>query len=234
MFFNSSLVRGNTSKAIHHFVAKMPLTITNASESDMDRLMEVQFAAMAQEPYHHVLFPSPNTPSARAQAGTRTLSDWLNDPSEKVLKVVDTDTSEIISFGKWNVYTDERSKAEWDQHMEFDWTTDPTLKEGAETFLREIHGMRHKYATAQPDLPKSWPFIPPQKKDTTTPQQATARTDCCSAQHPRHSSRASASRRSIDDREVGMRPGRRARSTGIPRGYCGRSSHIPQKRIRKD
>ena len=39
----------------------MPLSIQYASESDMERLMEVQFAAMAMEPYHHVLFPGPNS-----------------------------------------------------------------------------------------------------------------------------------------------------------------------------
>ena len=135
--------------------AKMPLLITHASEFDIVRLMEVQFAAMAHEPYHHVLFPGPNTSSARAQAGIRTLADWKRDPSEKVLKVIDTDSGEIVSFGKWNFYTYERPKSEWDQHMEVDWTTDPALKEGAETYLREIHGMRHKYATGQPHLRKS-------------------------------------------------------------------------------
>ena len=134
--------------------ATMPLQITPASESDIDRLMEIQFAAMAQEPYHHVLFPGPNTPTARAQAGARTLQDWRGDPSEKVLKVIDTASGEIISFGKWNVYTSARPRAEWDQHMEVDWTNDPALKEGAETYLREIHGMRHKYATGQPHLRK--------------------------------------------------------------------------------
>lgn len=137
----------------------MPLLITHASESDIDRLMEVQFAAMAQEPYHHVLFPGPNTPSARAQAGARTLQDWRGDPSEKVLKVVDSESGEIVGFGKWNVYTSERARSEWDQHVEVDWTKDPALKEGAETYLREIHGMRHKYATGQPHLRKHRPSL---------------------------------------------------------------------------
>ena len=36
--------------------------------------------------------------------------------------------------------------------MEVDWTEDLVLVEGAETYLREIHGMRHKYATGQPHL----------------------------------------------------------------------------------
>ncbi|KAM0798924.1 hypothetical protein BDR22DRAFT_857166 [Usnea florida] len=130
----------------------MPLLLTHALESDMDQLMEVQFAAMAQEPYHHVLFPGPNTTLARAQAGSRTLNDWRNDPSEQVLKVTDTESGKIVSFGKWNVYTRERPKSEWDQHMEVDWTEDPVLVEGAETYLQEIHGMRHKYATGQPHL----------------------------------------------------------------------------------
>ncbi|KAL6713246.1 hypothetical protein ACLMJK_009367 [Lecanora helva] len=130
----------------------MPLSIEYASESDMERLMEVQFAAMAQEPYHHVLFPGPNTSLARAQAGARTLADWKNDPSEKVLKVIDTETSEIVSFGKWNVYTHERPRSEWDQHMDVNWTDDPVLKSGAETYLEKIHGMRHKYASGQPHL----------------------------------------------------------------------------------
>lgn len=131
----------------------MPLVIKDAWESDMDRMMEVQFAAMAQEPYHHMLFPGPNTSSARTKAGARTLADWRSDPSEKVLKVVDTDREEeLIGFGKWNVYMHERPRSEWDQHMEVDWTTDPTIKDGAETYLREIHGMRHKYASGQPHL----------------------------------------------------------------------------------
>lgn len=139
--------------------AKMPLLLTHALESDMDHLMEVQFAAMAQEPYHHVLFPGPNTTMARARAGSRTLDDWRNDPSEQVLKVVETESGKIVSFGKWNVYTRERPKSEWDQHMEIDWTEDPVLVEGAETYLREIHGMRHKYATGQPHLRNCQPCL---------------------------------------------------------------------------
>ena len=70
----------------------------------MDQLMEIQFAAMAQEPYHHVLFPGPNTTLARAQAGSRTLNDWRNDHSEQVLKVTDTESGKIVSFGKWNIF----------------------------------------------------------------------------------------------------------------------------------
>lgn len=137
----------------------MPLRIAHASESDIDRLMEVQFAAMARDPFHHVLFPGPNTPTARALAGARTLHDWRNDPSENVLQVIETESGEIIGFGKWNVYASERPESEWKKHLEVDWTEDPTLKEGAETFLREIHGMRHKYATGQPHLRKPWPLV---------------------------------------------------------------------------
>ena len=135
----------------------MPLRITHASESDIDRLMEVQFAAMAHDPYHHVLFPGPNTPTARAQAGARTLHDWRNDPSENVLQVIDTESGEIIGFGKWNVYASERPESEWKQHLEVDWTEDPTLKVGAETFLREMLWMRQKYAMGQPHLRKALP-----------------------------------------------------------------------------
>ena len=83
--------------------------------------MEVQFAAMGQEPYHHVLFNGSNMPSARNQARARTLAGWRSDSSEKVLKVVDTDHGEeLIKFGKWNVYLHERPKSVWDQHMQVD------------------------------------------------------------------------------------------------------------------
>ena len=130
----------------------MPLRITHASESDIDRLMEVQFAAMAYDPFHHVLFPGPNTPMARAQAGARTLHDWRNDPSENVLQVIDTESGEIIGFGKWNVYASERPESAWKQHLKVDWTEDPTLKEAAETFLHEILGLRQKYGMGQRHL----------------------------------------------------------------------------------
>lgn len=85
----------------------------------------------------------------------RILADWKSDPTEQVLKVLDTSDKEIISYGKWNVYTRQRPPSEWDQHMEVDWTTDPALREGAETYIREIHGMRHRYATGQPHLCQS-------------------------------------------------------------------------------
>lgn len=48
----------------------MELEILPAEEADMDRLMEIQFSAFENDPYHHALYPGDEySPEVRADAG---------------------------------------------------------------------------------------------------------------------------------------------------------------------
>jgi hypothetical protein len=56
--------------------------VRRAMETDIDRLMEVQFSAFRNDPYHEALFPGPHdSPLVRKLAGQRTLEDHGLCPS---------------------------------------------------------------------------------------------------------------------------------------------------------
>jgi hypothetical protein len=70
----------------------MILEVASALESDIDRLMEIQFSAFDSDPYHEAVYPGGNSPLARASAGERVLKEWHEDPSVHILKCTDPDT----------------------------------------------------------------------------------------------------------------------------------------------
>lgn len=118
----------------------MPLALSHATNADMDRLMEIQFAAFVPvEPYHEVLFPGGNTAATRAEGKERTLK-WLRaDPNGLFLKVIDTDTGTTVSGAKWSIY---RADPNRDQRFKVDWYQPGPEKDYAEYAVNEVHRRR--------------------------------------------------------------------------------------------
>lgn len=55
----------------------MTFLVLPAAPADLDHLMEIQFAAMSQQPYHTAVYPGGNNPAARSAAAARRLPDLL-------------------------------------------------------------------------------------------------------------------------------------------------------------
>jgi hypothetical protein len=136
----------------------MILEVASALESDIDRLMEIQFSAFDSDPYHEAVYPGANSPLARASAGERVLKEWHEDPSLHILKCTDLDTGVIMGFAKWNLYERPRPEREWRKREEIDWC-DGRLKEVAESFLGATQDMREKIWDGRPHCCK--PLFPP-------------------------------------------------------------------------
>lgn len=80
----------------------MSLRVLPAGESDIDRLMEIQFSAFQNDAFHATLFPGdPSSPAVLQSAGMRTLQEWREDPSMRVMKCVEKGTGIAIGFAKW-------------------------------------------------------------------------------------------------------------------------------------
>lgn len=150
----SHLLKLTVSKGLK---CEMVLEVASALESDIDRLMEIQFSAFDGDPYHEALYPGANSPSTRASAGERLLKEWHEDPSLHILKCTHLDTGVIMGFAKWNLYERPRSEREWRKREKIDWC-DGRLKEVAENFLGATQDMREKIWEGRPHCCK--PLFP--------------------------------------------------------------------------
>ena len=92
------------------------LHIELATETDVPRLMEIQFTAFAQEPVD-IAINGPNTPEVRQKAGGRLLKQMRTDPYLNTIKCVrknrETNEDIIIGFCEWFIYDKERPEDEW-------------------------------------------------------------------------------------------------------------------------
>ena len=94
----------------------MAFHLAEAIESDVPRLMEIQFAAFAQEPMDQVLNGT-DTPENHEKAGARLLNQMRTDPSLHTVKCVSTDRAlemeTIVGFCMWHIYDKPRPRDEW-------------------------------------------------------------------------------------------------------------------------
>jgi len=128
----------------------MDLEIAPASESDIDQVMDVQFSAFENDPYHEALFPGDHfSPAVRKSAGKRTLQEWRADPTIRFMKCFNRQTGLILGYAKWNLYESERSAEERDPTLDVDWCTG-RQREIAENFLGATLALREKIWGGRP------------------------------------------------------------------------------------
>ncbi len=127
----------------------MVLQIAPAEEREIAELMTVQFSAFEGEPYHEVLYPGGNTPSARAAAGERVLKEWRRESHQYIVKCTDLERGVLIGFATWEFYEQQRPEEEWKKEEKIDWC-DGRTKELAEIFLGATYSMRQKIWQGRP------------------------------------------------------------------------------------
>ena len=126
----------------------MPLELARASAADLRKLLEIQFAAFAEDPMNAVMFPVPTPPSAFEKALERARNDF-QDPDVAFVKVTDTDIGEIVSYARWFIWKHERPEEEWNKEKKRDWG-EGTNVEAADAFVGAINEKRRKIMAGKP------------------------------------------------------------------------------------
>ncbi|KAK4696953.1 hypothetical protein P7C71_g1051, partial [Lecanoromycetidae sp. Uapishka_2] len=91
----------------------MPLVIEMAQEGDIQRLLDIVYAAFEHDSWHQIMIPQIPGPEQRTASIARWRDEILVDPDTTVLKVVDTDLNEIIALARWHIYRFQRPESEW-------------------------------------------------------------------------------------------------------------------------
>lgn len=99
----------------------MVLIIAKAQEGDIQRLLDIMYAAFSQDPWNRIMYPVIPGAEARGASIERWRDEISSNPSTRFMKAVDTDNGEIIAFARWNVYEVERPESEWNNTKPRDW-----------------------------------------------------------------------------------------------------------------
>lgn len=81
----------------------MPLILSPAIPDDIPRIVEILFLAFANDSLLMTCYPS--TPSNHAW-WIQTIRTQMQHPSTIIIKIVDDDTGETVSFAKWLIHQD--------------------------------------------------------------------------------------------------------------------------------
>jgi GNAT superfamily N-acetyltransferase len=128
----------------------MPSHVVEATESDVPRLIEIQFAAFVESPAAELLNGT-NTPENQEKAATRLLNQMRIDPSLHTIKCVSTDpateTEVTVGFCMWHIYDQPRTKEEWMKEHEMmtcDWIADEAQRKKARTSMEPLFTGRRR------------------------------------------------------------------------------------------
>lgn len=121
----------------------MVLTVEKAQEADIQRLLDIMYAAFSKDPWDRIMYPNMPGPEARGASIERWRDEISKNPNVRFMKAVDTDVGEIIAFARWNVYEVERPESEWKNTEARNWDTGTNI-EAANEFYNAIRERRQK------------------------------------------------------------------------------------------
>jgi hypothetical protein len=140
--------------------------VTEATDADVDAITHALFAAFAEEPYFHALYPGGNTPAGRAAAAARIRADMRDFRAQTILKAVDAASGAIMGSAFWIVHAAPRPEAEWRRAPVIDWypaADDPNAtdadragRRAAEAFLGVTYGFRQAFWEGRPHVCKCY------------------------------------------------------------------------------
>ncbi|KAL8938399.1 MAG: hypothetical protein Q9216_003916 [Gyalolechia sp. 2 TL-2023] len=82
----------------------MPLAVEPCTDADIERVFDIISDTFQHTaPFIEALFPRHDTPKGREAGRNRLLEQKHTDPSIRFIKVVDTDTRQIIGQANWQV-----------------------------------------------------------------------------------------------------------------------------------
>ncbi|KIW59092.1 hypothetical protein PV05_03567 [Exophiala xenobiotica] len=81
----------------------MPLVLRPGEDDDATRMVEIERTAFADNKLTPFLFPGPFPADALEKRAEGLVAQRQNDPTTRWVKVVDTDTDELVAYAKWNI-----------------------------------------------------------------------------------------------------------------------------------
>ena len=133
----------------------MPLIVQKLELHDVERLTDIQYASFTRDPWGRIMFPTTPPMSARGPTIRRYRNQLQNDPSVELVKVVDTETGEMVSFARWEVYYHERPeseyKAETKEKREWD---EGTNTEATDALIARVNEVDERIMGGKPHLRK--------------------------------------------------------------------------------
>ena len=131
----------------------MPLELQKAVDADMPRIVDIYFEATARS-WQETMAPNGVSTVSRDIMIDNNRKN-LRDPCCAFMKVVDTDLdNEVIAFGKWFIYRNERPKSEWDREDSREWGPDWN-REVLREFFGELGAKKRKHIAGRPHCCKS-------------------------------------------------------------------------------
>ena len=142
----------------------MVLIVERAQETDIQRLLDIMYAAFSKDPWDRIMYPHIPAPEARGASIERWRDEISIDPTMHFMKVVDTDIGEIIALARWNVYEVERPESEWKSTKPRNWDIGANV-EAANEFYNAVCESRQSVMGGKPHCRKfglsSLPFDKP-------------------------------------------------------------------------
>ena len=128
----------------------MPLLIQPVVDADVERTVEIQFAAFAPSLWNQIMFPDPLNPDMKAKISERNRR-MLHDPVIAFMKVVDTDrNNEMIAYSRWSIYKYERPESEWAKQEKRNYGEGVNV-EAFESFINALGEKRRKILAGKPN-----------------------------------------------------------------------------------
>lgn len=131
----------------------MVLIVEEAQEADIQRLLDIMYAAFSKDPWDRIMYPQIPAPDARGASIARWRDEILIDSTMRFMKVVDTDIGEIVALARWNVYKVERPESEWKSTKPRDWD-EGTNVEAANEFYNAMCEKRQNVMDGKPHCRK--------------------------------------------------------------------------------
>lgn len=125
----------------------MPLQISPLLDADIEPAIVLDFTSFREDPVHITIFPNGPSPTTVAWNAAMDRKDLAEDPTVKPMKVTDTETGEIVAYGRW-VFLPQRE--EKDLELEDFPLPDDANQELGKKMIMEGMRRRHVIMGTQP------------------------------------------------------------------------------------
>jgi hypothetical protein len=130
------------------------IDILPAAEADLPRIIDIQGASFAPNPWSQVMFPRGYDEECKAKMVEEGRGNF-QDPTTVYMKAIDTESGEIISFARWHVYKQARPRSEWDTPAKPEYLGPNVNSEAYNEFMRLVHERRKQHLGGKPHCSKS-------------------------------------------------------------------------------